>query len=147
MHLTETCDQQQVHLITHTITTQAHISDVEQTARIHAALATKALLPSEHVVDAGYVDAALIVSSRKQYGFELVGSVRPNVSWQAQLPGGYDVSQFKVNWKTRRVTCPQGKKSLKWCPSVDTWGNQVIHVRFSRTDCRVCSKCSLCICS
>lgn len=43
VHLTETCDENEVHLITHVITTQAQISDVTQTASIHKALATKAL--------------------------------------------------------------------------------------------------------
>lgn len=131
VHLTETCDENQVHLITHAITTQAQVSDVTQTASIHEALAAKDLLPSQHIVDAGYVDSNLIVTSRKQYGIDLVGPVRPNVSWQAKTPGGYDISQFTVNWNTKRVTCPQGKKSTKkWVPTQDKWGNAVINVRF-----------------
>ena len=145
VHLTETCDENQVHLITHTITTQAQISDVKQTAPIHEALATKSLLPSQHIVDAGYVDSNLIVTSRQQYGVELVGPVRPNVSWQAKTPGGYDISQFTVNWNTKRVTCPQGKKSTKkWTPTQDEWGNTVIKVRFPRQTCRLCPTRSLC---
>ena len=79
VHLTETCDENEVHLITHAVTTQAQVTEVTQTASIHKALATKALLPSDHIVDAGYVDSNLIVTSRKQYGVELVGPVRPNV--------------------------------------------------------------------
>jgi len=79
VHLTETCDENQVHLITHTITTQAQVSDVTQTAPIHEALVAKDLLPSQHIVDAGYVDSNLIVTSRKRYGIDLVGPVRPNV--------------------------------------------------------------------
>ena len=90
-----------------------------KTEAIHQSLASIALLPDEHIVDAGYVDATLLVTSRKQYGVAVVGPVRPNVSWQSQIPGGYDISQFKVNWNTKRVTCPMGKKSLKnkkgWC--------------------------------
>lgn len=100
-------------LITHAITTQAQVSDVTQTALIHEALAAKDLLPSQHIVDAGYVDSNLIVTSRKCYGIDLVGPVRPNGSWQAKTPGGYDISQFTVNWNTKRVTCPQGKKVPK----------------------------------
>ena len=84
VHLTETCDRNQVHLITHAITTQAQVSDVTQTALIHEALAAKDLLPSQHIVDAGYVDSNLIVTSHKRYGIDLVGPVRPNVSWQAK---------------------------------------------------------------
>jgi transposase len=54
VHLSETCDEQQVHLITHVMTTPAHQSDVDQTEPIHAALEAKGLLPREHIVDAGY---------------------------------------------------------------------------------------------
>lgn len=81
VHLTETCDKHQVHLITHAITTQAQISDVTQTASIHRALATKALLPSDHIVDAGYVDSNLIVTSRKTEPREL--TLRPKAEYLA----------------------------------------------------------------
>lgn len=145
VHITETCDRDEVHLITNVETTQAHISDVDQTEPIHESLASIALLPDEHIVDAGYVDATLLVTSRKQYGVAVVGPVRPNVSWQSQIPGGYDISQFKVNWNTKRVTCPMGKKSLKkWTPYQDKWGNSVIRVAFPRRTCRLCPSRSLC---
>lgn len=65
VHVSETCEPQQVHLITHVETTPAHVQDIEQTATIHQALAQKSLLPSQHFVDAGYVDAELLVSSQQ----------------------------------------------------------------------------------
>lgn len=99
VHLTETCDENQVHLITHVITTHAHQADVAQTEPIHAALPAKALLPEQHSVDAGFVAAHLLVTSQKQYGVELIGPVRPHVSWQDKTPGGYDLSQFQVHWQ------------------------------------------------
>ena len=88
VHLTETCDENSIHLITHVETTQAHISDTDQTQTIHEALASKALLPQEHVVDAGYVDGTLLVDSLEDFGIELIGPVRPDVSWQAKAPDG-----------------------------------------------------------
>jgi transposase len=144
VHLTETCDENQVHLVTHVITTPAHHSDVAQTQQIHNSLQSKALLPKQHIVDAGFVDANLIVTSQKQYDVELVGPVRPNASWQAKIPGGYDISQFHVNWKTKRVTCPQGKKSDQWVPGADAWGNKVIHIRFPKAKCSACQSRDLC---
>ena len=62
VHLSETCDEQQVHLITHVMTTPAHQSDEDQTEPIHAALEAKGLLPREHIVDAGYVDSSLVLT-------------------------------------------------------------------------------------
>ena len=144
VHLTETCEKNEVHLITHVVTTKAHMSDVEQTQPIHQALTKKALLPSEHLMDAGYIDSELLINSRKRHKVELIGPVRPDSSWQGKTPGSYDLSQFKINWNTKKVTCPQGKKSINWVPALDKWGNSVIHVKFSRTTCRQCPARELC---
>ena len=76
VHLTETCDEEAAHLIVHTETCPAMIPDVASTAEIHHKLAQKQLLPAEHVLDAGYHDAALLVSSARQYGIRLIGPVR-----------------------------------------------------------------------
>ncbi len=137
VHLTETCDEDSVHLITHVETTQAHISDVDQTEPVHTALANKGLLPEEHIVDAGYVDGTLLVDSLEDFGIDLIGPVRPDVSWQAKLPNGYDLSRFEIDWEKQQVTCPEGNLSKRWTPSKDAWDNPTIHVRFSRTDCVV----------
>jgi transposase len=144
VHLTETCDEGQVHLITHVMTTPGHQSDIDQTEFIHAALKAKSLLPSEHIVDAGYVDASLVLTSLQRYGVELLGPMRPKGSWQTKTPGGYSLEQFAINWKTKRVTCPQGKKSKSWTPTKDAWNNAIIYIKFSRTDCRLCPARSLC---
>ncbi|MGH2414060.1 MAG: IS1182 family transposase, partial [Microcystaceae cyanobacterium] len=145
VHLTETCDRDEVHLITNVETTQANRSDVEQTELIHQSLADNALLPNEHLVDAGYVDAALLLKSQKNYGVTVIGPMRPNASWQSKTSDGYDISQFHVNWNTKRVTCPMGKKSLKkWIPYQDQWGNSVIRVSFPRQTCLSCPSRSLC---
>lgn len=144
VHLTETCDVDEVHLITNVETTHAHLSDLDQTEPIHEALAAKALLPQEHIVDAGYVDGDLLVSSQTKHSIEVVGPVRPNTSWQAKIPGGYDISQFTVDWDARTVTCPQGQTTTTWTPGVDQWGNAGIYVKFSRPVCRLCDFRSLC---
>jgi transposase len=54
VHLTETCEENQVHLLTHVETTIATVPDSEVTASIHETLAKKDLLPDDHLVDAGY---------------------------------------------------------------------------------------------
>ena len=145
VHLTETCDPRQVHLITNVQTTQAHLSDVDQTESIHQSLADKKLLPSVHLVDAGYVDGTLLVESKQQYDLELIGPVRDNVSWQSKNPDAYDLSKFKINWKSKRATCPQGIKSnKKWSIHQDQWDNTVITIKFPRAACRECQFRHLC---
>ncbi len=145
VHLTETCDNNQVHLITNVQTTEAHLADVDQTESIHISLAEKKLLPKKHLVDAGYVDGTLLVESKQQHSIELIGPVRDNVSWQSQNPDAYDLSKFKINWKARQATCPQGVKSTKkWTVHPDKWDNTVIALKFPRKACRECQFRHLC---
>jgi transposase len=144
VHLTETCDENGMHLITQVETTQGHVSDTDQTQPIHEALASKALLPKEHLMDAGYVDGPLLVESLQNFGIELIGPVRPDVSWQAKAVDGYALSQFQIDWAKQRVLCPEGKHSQCWTPSKDAWNNATIRIKFSRTDCRLCPHRDLC---
>jgi transposase len=144
VHLTETCDEEAVHLIVHAETCHSMIPDVASTAGIHHKLAEKRLLPAEHVIDAGYNDAALLVSSAQQYGIQLIGPVRGNASWQAKANQGYDLTHFQIQWDEQRVICPQGKVSTKWRPDQDAFGNPIIALKFSRSDCKSCPVRSLC---
>ena len=74
--MSETCDENAAPLITHVMTCPAMQPDMASTADIHKCLADKGLLPAEHFVDAGYVDAALLVSSHRDHGVSLEGPVR-----------------------------------------------------------------------
>ncbi|WP_201385608.1 hypothetical protein [Ktedonobacter sp. SOSP1-85] len=75
MHLTESCEAHLPLLITHVETTSAPVSDDAMTATIHAELDRKHLLPTEHIVDTGYVDAKLLVESQRDYQVDLLFTV------------------------------------------------------------------------
>jgi len=117
---------------------------VASTAEIHRKLAEKRLLPAEHIIDAGYHEAALLVSSAQQYGITLLGPVRENSRWQAKANQGYDLTHFQIHWDEQRVICPQGKVSTKWRPGQDAFGNPIIALKFSRSACKRCPARSLC---
>jgi transposase len=138
VHMTETCEADQVHLITHVETTLAVAADVDQTGPIHTALAAKGLLPGDHLLDAGFLDVGLLVGSQFEHGVRLVGPMRPDVSWQAQANQGFDITHFTIDWEAKRVTCPEGKTSVLWKPGQDRWGNEVIHTEFARRECLAC---------
>jgi len=144
VHLTETCADDEVHLITNVETSLAVTADVDLTAPIHAALATKGLLPDNHLLDAGFVDVELLVNSQCEHGVHLVGPARPDVSWQARANQGFDISHFVIDWEAKRVTCPEGKRSVLWKPGRDRWGNDVIHTEFARPECLACRSRPLC---
>ena len=137
-HLTENCDDDKPHLITHVITTPATTPDFDIPERLHRELAAKELLPAEHLLDAGYVDSELLVASETEYKIDVIGPVGPDHSWQALTPDGLDVSAFVIDWDARRITCPQGEQSQKWSQTHDRLGNPIINIRFSPSACASC---------
>lgn len=137
-HFTEICDEDQPHLITHVETTPATVPDSEVTQRIHQALAQKDLLPKEHLLDTGYVDAQLLVDSQVQFGVEMIGPAMPDSSWQAKEGRGFDLPFFVIDWEKHQVSCPLQQTSTSWHESKDNQGNDVIQVEFKKSICHPC---------
>jgi transposase len=73
VHLTETCDDGQPHLITQVLTTPATMPDCVVGPTIHENLAKRDLLPGTHLLDGGYVDAELLVTAQTQHQSDVVG--------------------------------------------------------------------------
>ncbi len=138
VHLSETCDEESPHLITHVETTPATTSDREVTDSTHRALAKLELLPQEHLVDAGYLDAELLVSGQQEYELELLGPVPVDARWQSKSGQGYGIACFAVDWEAQVVRCPQGCLSHKWLPSKNAYQQPVIRVKFDKADCLSC---------
>lgn len=55
VHMTEICDEDSPRFITNVHTTLSTITDEQAVEPIHSSLLEKNLLPSEHLLDAGYV--------------------------------------------------------------------------------------------
>lgn len=144
VHVSETCEPTAPYLLTHVHTTTAAVHEAQCTAPIHQALGAKDLPPSEHLVDAAYIDAELLVSSSTESGITLRGPARPNPNWQTKVPGAYTVADFTVDWDHRQVHCPQGKAAASWAERVDATGRAYIQVRFHQQDCRTCVVRVLC---
>jgi transposase len=144
VHLTETCDDDTPHLITHVETTPAPQADNDAISPIQKALATHQLLPQQHLVDTGYVDAKALVKSQKDYNVDLFGPTLLDYHWQAQEDTGFAASQFDIDWEGECATCPAGKASQSWTPAQDRRGNPVLKVKFAVSDCRSCPCRSQC---
>ena len=144
VHVTETCDPHPVHLLTHVVTPPASVHAVQCTAAIHQALVDKQLPPGDHLVDAAYIDAKLLVRSQADHALRLVGPTRPTTGWQATAPGAYTLDPCAIDWAQRRVRGPQGKYSAGWKePSPDS-RDQQIAVHFNTPTCRPCPARSRC---
>jgi transposase len=138
VHLSETCDEDAPRLITNVELTPAPIADTDMTATIHQHLAEQNRLPNVHLMDAGYIDAEHLVTSRRDYQVELVGPVPVDSSWQARAGKGFDAGSFRMDWDGEVAICPMGKRSRRWKDEHDSNGNPTIHIEFAAADCRVC---------
>jgi len=138
VHFTETCEPDAPHLITSVQTTPAPIADGDQTPVIQADLQAKDLLPEQQIVDTGYLDAKLLVSSREEYGVDLLGPTRADYHWQAREGQGFAASDFTIHFDAEYAVCPQGKRSSKWNLVLDRSGNPVIKIGFAGRDCGPC---------
>src|SRR3954471_23532302 len=109
VHLTETCEADRPNLVTDVQTTAAGTPDGAATAPVQSALAGRGLLPEAHVVDAGYVDAALLVASQVDHAIDLLGPVALDHGWRARSEQGFDLSAFTIVWPDRVARCPAAR--------------------------------------
>jgi transposase len=138
-HLTETCEDDQPHLITHVETTPATTQDEQMTGPIHQALETKNLLPKEHFLDRGYINTKTLIESQEKHQVEVIGPIKVDTTWQAQSGKGFDVSSFTIDWEQQKVICPSGQVSQVWTDNhKDNAGNPRIYVRFPKSSCQAC---------
>ena len=144
VHVTETCDDDTAQVITDVATCPSMRPDMASTAGIHDRLAAKGLIPAEHFVDSGYVDAGLLVSSQREHGLSLEGPVRGVSSRQMRNGQGYSLPHFRIDWNREQVTCPQGKTSVYWRTLRLPDGSPRIQVQFSRSDCGACAARAAC---
>ena len=130
-------------LITHADTTGATVTDNQMTGVIDNELAGKNLAPGRHYLDSGYLSAALAVSEHARHGIALIGPLLADTSAQARAGNGYASADFTIDYRTRTVTCPQGKTSASWTPCTQR-GTDAIVAQFSARDCGPCPARDLC---
>ena len=137
-HFSETCDPDLPRIITGVLTTDATVTGTET---IHQNMAGRHLVPGEHVVDAGYVTAAHIVTARDEHGIDLLGPVGLDTHQGERFPQ----NAFHVDWQAKTVTCPQGKTSISWSAQRKSSGTDLARVHFAAADCIGCpvrAKCT-----
>ena len=146
VHLTESCDADRPNLLTDVQTTPSTTPDSVVLPAIQAALAERDLAPAEHLVDAGYVSAANLVSSQEAQ-IDLIGPARGEGGWQARQEGALTGAQFVIDWEAKQVTCPAGKLSRRWSVTKGRSRQEQISVQFGAPDCRPCGLRSGCVAS
>nr|WP_239149170.1 IS1182 family transposase [Streptomyces sp. SID12501] len=140
VHFTETCDARETsrpHLITHVVTTDATVGDPVVVDEIHDRLDAKGLLPGEHLMDAGYISAELLLTAPSQRGVRVIGPVRPMTRRTVQA-SGYDKASFTIDWDAHRAICPDGSHSRYWTEGLDNNQRPAIRIRFATETCAPC---------
>ena len=137
VHLTETCNEKHPHLITHVETTVSTQHDVKATSKIQDELIAKDLNPKIQLVDEGYMEADLLITSQ-QKGIDLYGPVPSSKSWQDKEKDALDHSQFTIDWDAMQVHCPGGKTSTHWSARETRRGTQNYVFTFRHSDCMAC---------
>jgi IS5 family transposase len=131
VHLSETCEPDTPHLITHIHTTPAPVTDGAVLEDTHTSLAERGLVPDEHLVDAGYVDAEQIHHASRDHHITLVGPVGKNTVRQQASGGFFDSTHFTIDWDQRQAVCPGGHTSVQWRDAQSHRGTPVTRVRFA----------------
>jgi transposase len=142
VHLTETCcepgpggTRAAPNLITGVATTTASVPDTAMTEPVHDMLQAAGLVPGEHIVDAGYTSAALLIAARAR-GITLLGPLLTGSGSKGQAPG-YTIGAFTIDWDRQQVTCPQGATSSIWNPCTQH-GVPKIMIGFAAATCQAC---------
>ena len=144
VHLTETCDPEAPHLITHVETRPAPTAEVAVLDDVHRSLAEADLLPTDHLVDGGYMAAYTIVESQTKYGVHLIGPIAQDTSWQAHLPQGITADQFHIDWEHQQAICPEGQVSNYWSARLNHYHRPIIDIQFPKERCDACRARSRC---
>jgi transposase len=140
VHLSETCDADMPHLLTDVTTTPATSADYDVLPSIQERLTERQVVPEEQLVDAGYVSADHVLSSRADHGIDLLGPVAADHSWQASAGKGFAAAQFVIDWEAKQASCRQGQQSVKWLERLDRHGQAAVQIRFSKPVCAACAE-------
>jgi transposase len=138
VHFTETCEVDTPHLIVEVIPTSATMADGDIVGELHAHLEEQQMLPAQHWMDMGYVDAEVLAQSQSRYQVDIVGPVMPDTSWASKEAGRFDHRQFQIDWQAHKTTCPAGHISRDWGHIPDRHGQPSLRVRFPLRLCRSC---------
>jgi transposase len=141
--VTETCDDECVHLITSVETSVASVSDAAMLSRILEQEQRRGEGPAELLVDTGYLSGQAIVRGREM-GLEVVGPLPAKRSWQARAGAGYSAEAFEIDWAREQARCPEGRTSRRWREGTGVRGEQIVRVRFAGSDCAGCARRAEC---
>lgn len=137
VHFSETCDQDVPEFITNVHLTSAPISDVVAIPTIHAQMKERGFVPTQHLMDGGYLSSELLVAHQNSE-IQLIGPVKRSSIWQRKTPDAFTHDDFQIDWANHDVKCPQGHLNSSWVEGVTKDGTPIITVKFRKRGCAHC---------
>jgi transposase len=128
----------QVRFITDVTTAGASSGDGRALAEIRQHLTERDLLPTEQVVDSGYVSGKHLAESEAA-GVDLVGPPLADTS-----QNGFKLADFAIDRTACRATCPAGQVSCKWTARTERDGSHSVRIGFAAAVCAACPLRSQC---
>jgi len=128
--LTDPADR--ARFITDVTTSPAPSGDGQALAAIRDRLAERALLPTEQVVDSGYISGKHLAESEAA-GVDLIGPPLADTA-----TNGFKLAAFTLDRDARCATCPAGQRSAKWGLRSERDGSRSIQIRFPTAVCAAC---------
>jgi transposase len=138
VHVTETDDENQPHLITDIAATCSSHTDYTALPEIQARLKERLCLPSKQYADSGYVSGPNLAHSARQE-IDLIGPAFAVISRQSKIPQGITTEQFVIDLVKGQATCPAGhavQPDFGWAGKV--------RFRFPEEVCAACALRSRC---
>ena len=134
LQVSETCDDDQPHLVVDLDPTGALDNDSPELPKIQARLADQDILPQEQYLDQGYMSGEHLVHSARQ-GITLMGVPLDDT----QGPDGFRQGDFVIDEAARQATCPAGKLSRVWRKTGEAHDPHTkIQIRFDASTCQRC---------
>ena len=122
----------QVRFITDVTTSPAPSGDGQALAEIRAHLRERDLLPTEQVVDSGYVSGKHLAESEAD-GVELVGPPLADTS-----PNAFKLAVFTIDRDAQQAICPAGQVATNFRARTERDGSASIQIRFPAAVCAAC---------
>jgi len=134
VQVTESCDDDQPHLIVDLEPTGALANDSPELPNIQARLQRQGTLPGEQQVDQGYMSGENLVQSAER-GINLLGIPLADT----QGPQGFQQSDFHIDTGAQEAICPARHRSTVW--SERTPGAKGPPATLIRFGARTCQRC------
>ena len=118
-----------VRFITDVTTSPAPSGDGQALAEIREHRTERDLLPTEQVVDSGYVSGKHLAESEAA-GIDLIGPPLADTA-----TNGFKLDDFTIDRDARRAVCPARQVATKWAIRTERDGSQSVQIRFPTAVC------------